>query len=98
MSLDLDLTGYEPCPFKWHHTCIIDGNPEFWPIIGGVVTQLTDVIGHITGKPVMNGYYGFALLIALIVSTILLIRKFARKQWNEFLTLLHLKYKSRKRK
>lgn len=79
-SLELDLTGYAPCPSKLHHTCVVQGNPEFWPVIGGVVTKLTDFLGDITGLPVMNGYYGFAFLVAIIISIVLLVHKFGKKK------------------
>jgi hypothetical protein len=82
----------EPCT-GWEPNCIVPNNPEHWPIIGPLITNLTDLVGHLffRHRGCGNGYYGFALLIVIIASIILLIRHFARKQWNKFFNYIDKK-------
>jgi len=78
LNLNLDLI---PCEGYHDPQCVIPNNPEHWPIIGRLVTELTDLVGHfIPERGCQNGYYGLALLIGIIVAVFLLAKHFAKRQ------------------
>ena len=56
-----------PCNGPEPH-CVTPGNPEEWPLIGGLITDLTDFIGMLYPSETgcQNGYYGLALLVVIV--------------------------------
>lgn len=64
------------CSSVLHPNCVSDGNPEYWPIIGPLITDLTDAVGMLfptTGC--QNGWWGLGLLAVIVGGGYYLVKK-----------------------